>query len=51
MKKISLINRYIGASNGYKYDSVTLFEGINFSGYNQDVYKDTYKLQYIKADR
>ena len=43
--------RYVGASNGYKYDSVTLFEKTNFAGYNQDVYKDSKILTHPNSDR
>ena len=43
---ISIYFRYIGASNGYKYDSVTLFEYENFSGNTQAAFDDKYSLPY-----
>ena len=43
---VSISFRYIGASNGYKYDSVTLFEYENFSGNTQAAFDDKYSLPY-----
>ena len=38
--------RYVGAPDGYKYDTITLFEGGRFSGYEQYSYDDKYSFQY-----
>lgn len=38
--------RYVGAPDGWKYDTLTLFEGSKFSGYDQYSYGDKYSLQY-----
>lgn len=39
-------SRYVGAPDGYKYDTLTLFEGKKFSGYDQYAYGDKWSLQY-----
>ena len=43
--------RYIGASNGYKFDSITLFEDGNFAGNIQAAFDSKYKLQYTYFGR
>ena len=43
---LALYTRYVGAPDGYKYDTITLFQGGRFSGYEQYSYDDKYSFQY-----
>ena len=43
---LALYTRYVGAPDGYKYDTITLFKGGRFSGHKQYFDSDNYSFQH-----